>query len=73
MLLEPPKLAQIVAEVAKQKADDAEFRRTFGVGPTDLDEAIDATLAARSQASAHRTAVTPQPPAGISRHPGVNG
>ena len=26
-------------------ADDGAFRRTFGVGPTDLDEAIDATLA----------------------------
>jgi nucleoside-diphosphate-sugar epimerase len=32
--------------------DDGDFRRTFAVGPTELDEAIDATLAAHVQAKA---------------------
>ncbi len=32
--------------------DDGDFRRTFAVGPTPLDEAIDATLAAHVQAKA---------------------
>lgn len=33
-------------------ADDGDFRRTFGEGPTPLDAAIDATLAAHAQAKA---------------------
>jgi nucleoside-diphosphate-sugar epimerase len=32
--------------------DDGDFRRTFAVGPTPLDEAIDATLAAHTRAKA---------------------
>lgn len=36
--------------------DDGDFRRTFGVGATALDVAIDATLAAHAQAKAQRTA-----------------
>ena len=29
--------------------DDGDFRRTFAVGPTELDEAIDATLATHAK------------------------
>jgi nucleoside-diphosphate-sugar epimerase len=36
--------------------DDGDFRRTFAVGPTELDEAIDATLAAHVQAKARAKA-----------------
>jgi hypothetical protein len=35
--------------------DDGDFRRTFGVGATELDVAIDATLAAHTQAKAVAT------------------
>lgn len=36
--------------------DDGDFRQTFAVGPTELDEAIDATLAAHQRAKASRKA-----------------
>ncbi|MCX4240602.1 NAD-dependent epimerase/dehydratase family protein [Paraliomyxa miuraensis] len=50
-------LASALAEMSYQwdvpyLADDGDFRRTFGVGPTPLDEAIDTTLAAHARARA---------------------